>query len=88
MRHIKMDWKFIWSAVGVSLALLVQFIAPFFVGRVAGHFWGFLLASINLVAYLWYGIRQPMAPSVRLIWIVGIGYFLFVAAFEWTHMSR
>lgn len=87
MNQVKIDWKFFWMAFCVGIGFLALFLCPFFVGMYVGHFWGLVIASVNAIAYIWLGIRQPMASSTRAIWAVGILFVLFVAGYEWSQMS-
>ena len=68
--------------------MLVMFAAPFVVGMCIGHFWGFLVTLISIAIYVWFGARQTMAFSTRVIWVIGIGFLLITAAFEFAQISH
>jgi hypothetical protein len=72
--------------LGIGIILVIVFSAPLVVGRFVGHFWGLLIALINMVVYVWFGTRQAMAFTTRLIWIVGIGFLLCIMGFEFAQM--
>ena len=74
--------------LGIGAILVIMFAAPFVVGVSVGHLEGFLVALISMVVYVWFGARQTMAFSTRVIWVIGIGFLLCVAGFEFAQMSR
>ncbi len=71
-----------------GVILLIMFAVPFLLGICIGHFWGFLAGFVFTVVYVWLGVRQTMAFSTRVIWIIGIAFLLFAMCFEFTQMSR
>lgn len=79
---------FFWHLCGIGILILILYAAPFMTGVCFGHHWGLLWGIANAIGYLWFGIRQPMAASTRIIWLTGFLIILFVPYFELRLMLR
>jgi hypothetical protein len=69
-----------------DIALLLDMLAPAFIGGLCGHVWGSVAAMGNIIGWVYFGLKSRMAPASRIIWLVAFAFVVLVAVVEFAHL--
>lgn len=85
-RQVKGFWTLF--AIGIVLvpASLAEILAPAFIDGLCGHVWGSLAAVANIIAWIYLGLKFPLAPATRLMLLVPFALVVLIAIVEFAHL--
>ena len=85
----KETWKerllFHWMGFRV-LVYIVEIAVPVFIDALFGHVWGALAAVLNIIGWLYFGLKSRMAPGTTMLWIFALAYVVTVAVVEFARL--
>jgi hypothetical protein len=84
--QVRLFWRLLFLGVLLFPVSLLEIIVPFFVDGLCGHVWGSLAAIGNIIGWLYFGLKSPMAPRTRMIWLVAFVFVVLVAIVEFAHL--
>jgi hypothetical protein len=77
--------KFHWNGLRF-LVYMAEIIVPFVVDALCGHVWGAIAAVVNIIVWLYFGIKSHVSFGLRIMWTVALVYVVIVAVVEFAHL--
>jgi hypothetical protein len=82
-------WKerllFHWIGFRV-LVYMVEIIVPLVVDKLCGHVWGSVAAVVNIIVWLYFGLKSHVSFGLRMLWLFALVYVVIVAVVEFSHL--
>ena len=69
-----------------DLFYFVEIAVPVFIDRLCGHAWGTVAAVVNIIVWLYFGLKSRMTPWRMMLWLFAILYVVIVAVVELAHL--
>ena len=85
-RQVKGFWTLFAISVVLVPALLAEILAPAFIDGLCGHVWGSLAAVANIAAWIYFGLKFPLAPATRLMLLIPFALVVLIAVVEFAHL--
>jgi hypothetical protein len=85
----KETWKGRFQSIWIRLSILiliVEIAVPFIVDKLCGHVWGSLAAVLNIIAWLYFGLKSRMASGTMMLWLFALVYVITVAVVEFAYL--
>lgn len=85
----KETWKerllFHWMGFRV-LVYIVEIAIPAIIGGLCGYVWGSVAAVVNIVVWLYFGLKSHVSFGLRMLWLFALVYVVMVAVVEFAHL--
>jgi hypothetical protein len=85
-KQIKGFWiLFLISIVLVPISF-AEILAPAFIDGFCGHILGSVAAVVNIILWVYFGLRLPIAPSTRLFLLIPFTLVVLIAIVIFAHL--
>jgi hypothetical protein len=85
----KETWKerllFHWIGFRV-LVYLAEIAVPLLIDALCGHVWGAVASVVNIIIWLYCGIKAHVSFGIRVMWTVAFVYVVLIAVVEFAHV--
>jgi hypothetical protein len=78
-------FRFFWIRFRVPVCI-VEIAVPFVIDKYCGHIWGSVAAVVNIVAWLYFGIKSHVSFGLRILWLFALVYVVMVAVVEFGRL--
>jgi hypothetical protein len=68
------------------LVYFVEIAVPLFIAALCGHVWGAVAAIVNIIIWLYCGIKSHVSFGIRIMWTVAFVYVVLIAVVEFAHV--
>jgi hypothetical protein len=85
----KETWKerFRFRRMGFRVVIyMVEIVIPVFIGALCGHIWGTIAAVLNIIGWLYFGLKANVSFGLRMLWLFALVYVVIVAVVEFAHL--
>lgn len=85
----KETWKERFRSIWIRLSIpisIIEITAPAGIGAIYGHIWGAATAAVNIIVWLYFGLKSRMAPWRMMLWLLALVYVVIVAVVEFAHL--
>jgi hypothetical protein len=83
----RINWRIFGSLLSTGVAIVLGLSAPLWIGVLLGHAWGAVAGIGSLFFWFYLCIKQPMAHSTRMVWLVCLVYIVFFIVVEYMHIK-
>jgi len=65
---------------------MIEIAIPIFIDALCGHIWGAMAAVLNIIGWLYFGLKAKVSFGLRMLWLFALVYVIIVAVVEFAHL--